>query len=719
MTSFNASPFIRFGSKSTLAPTPPSIIEPESHELIIQRVLEEHDSQDAPENSSFIRSDPKSEFLKLIAEYTNEKKHRDKKPTHSLMGRSKELRWPEDAPPAERKTEKELIMKLYSCLATDYDASISQIFPDFFPMTIDIDLKADVDIPGIIGQNYGELFIKTLKLCFPNIDQEETKEFPSSDYWDDEKQVWMGGGYGTNRYRSLVCMRKCTVETKNGKPFHKRGLHIYNIGRLMVTQEEACAFAVIFRMICDEDPRTLRKLENGENINKDAIDILWTKSKSSLRMPFCSKPVACFDCAKSWEDDKIKKRHQSIFANYHYRPDPVGKFSSNICGKCFGTKWFLNKQGYTPLFVFDKNGNPDITFQLNVLNAQDKLSILLACSFRTRIIPSDLKDYERFVFPTEIYGNMAQFLKDNINETTSKKGSKKKDETESRFISSNQYLSDDEYYASNSKPFIYLLKYIQSLNPCWSDLEGNFLKRESGTFLFSPVPGPKDSPSKFCSIKNDYHTGATISWRITIKGIYQICNSSKDKCGGKSKFYEISGELASILFPDHELKKGSKGGLVRTGTISTPYDFLLKKNTFRSLKEQDTYRHLQENLKFCSDSFIGMLKRVDPEEHRTIFVDEKLEMMMQNTQNPPKKQKAPSKKSQDPVSDPKNLGALVHTYKPVSKQQAKRLNIDTGTTPQQTTQKRKSTIPSFHKTPTAYFDDNGEPVESINDEPVV
>lgn len=142
----------------------------------------------------------------------------------------------------------------------------------------DIDIKQSTPITTDYSLNMIRIICRTISDFYPELKTMQYKK--NKPVWSELEGWWMGAGEGVGRLRFLVGTSgmKNGINEKTGKVEYSMGLHIYAIGRLLVTPDQA----KIMRLAeLDNLERYLgkRRPEDGFNLWEDVIDVGVYKGK--------------------------------------------------------------------------------------------------------------------------------------------------------------------------------------------------------------------------------------------------------------------------------------------------------------------------------------------------------------------------------------------------------------------------------------------------------
>lgn len=454
----------------------------------------------------------------------------------------------------------------------------------------DLDFKSYNPIPEKIILSTSRCILEAIKTFFPQFNDQPLLD--GNNRWNPKTQEYEIGD-GKNRYRLLICTsgEKQSADD-HGKIKYGMGVHIYTLGRLRVTEEQALIIRQLAIRICKQKIGH-REEEKGDNTWEDVFDKSVYQGNGGMRSPYCFKAISCSDCVllsslpKRKSTNNLNNNNYNNGGNNGFQFSNRSKFKTNFnnngnyngnysndiqksCMTCSGTRKVLVKQYYSPLCVIGYDGKLDKRMDSFI---QDKLKVLLASSIRTAVNLTNLPKGDEWKWNDSlgVYDDWVASLNDN---EIKKKTTKQNTNSGKPKIVENGVAGVREFFSRNSKEMELCLMVLEnSFNGIYKDLIPDGLERTSKTIyrLNIELSPDKKSPSRYCLACQKHHINRNY-FLFTTKNIIQKSYSS-DCDPKKAAKAPISNEILEILFGTDFMQK-------RTTSISLNDIFPCEGNPF-------------------------------------------------------------------------------------------------------------------------------------------
>jgi hypothetical protein len=482
-------------------------------------------------------------LMDYLNQYMVNREMSDKSLTHGFMGLRKFIH-------LDIKQEYNLLKSYYNTVFPNGEKQVDSedfclaqcLSSPLFIWFCDLDIKSFKEIETKIIFDISRVIVETLKIFFPQFkNQLKTECNPT---WSENCQEWIGSGEGPNRYRLLIASSgKKEGINKKGQNEYGLGVHIYSIGRLRVTSEQALIIRRQLILRCEEE-LGYREKEKGDNTWEEVIDESVYKGNGGMRMLYCSKVKQCNDCSSL--SDFIDKREEDKQTIQYFKDQlktTLGKRTNSyhaICKTCNGRKKLLIRQSYRPIYVIDSNGKIDEKMDWLI---NDKFNSILASSFRTAVTLETIQDNDLWIWPIDLLGPLEKTL-----ESLNLKPRKKRNFTGNEVVVDNGIPKVGQYYSKNSIEMKLCLQAIENIaGGIYRGIKPEHLKRHTKSIYYLNVEkGPDNHPSRFCLTCNKHHENRSF-FTFTQEGVCQKsystnCDKSKIVC------FPISNNLIKILF---------------------------------------------------------------------------------------------------------------------------------------------------------------------------
>jgi len=208
--------------------------------------------------------------------------------------------------------------------------------------------------------------------------------------WNNEEGYWIGAGEGIGRLRYMVTSSgfKNGI-SKNDQIEYGMGLHMYSIGRLLVTEEQAHIILIAIRVLCERELGPRIK-DEGFNSWLEVFDDGVYKGQGGTRMLGSCKVKPCSNCTGKMpvmsirEEDKLMGEFEKFYARVEDGNRTENKTQKKgLCQLCNGRKKYLDLKSYQALFILDHLGKEDESMEWLL---DDPFQCLLATCLRVRVV---------------------------------------------------------------------------------------------------------------------------------------------------------------------------------------------------------------------------------------------------------------------------------------------------------------------------------------------
>lgn len=318
---------------------------------------------------------------------------------------------------------------------------------------------------------------------------------------------WTGAGIGYHRYSMFALSVSPKRGVLNGLEVVKPGLHVYSVGNLRVTLEEAqlISHAIIEELFTEFGP-----YEEVSHIPtfgwKEVVDL--AVLRGGLRMMGSARGVdACPQCStkdeltqfassvlnRIQEEEKFKT---STFSKSGMELKVSQKnFKHKTCYTCNGERHILSDRTYEPWFVANRG---ELDQELTDLFLTNKFQAFLATNIRTRFF-----DGSEFQCP-EQYKTLALRVQTFINHEGPLEQTKEQKKLDlSQCIETSKEASKGQFYPPNSKESYQVCQIIRSWTfdtdndgisqKPWQHIAGGILKRFQKFYALNLVDASQGS----------------------------------------------------------------------------------------------------------------------------------------------------------------------------------------------------------------------------------
>lgn len=500
--------------------------------------------------------------------------------------------------PIQRENE---VLKVYyrSVFEENQNICLDQSLSDpYFMWFCDLDFKTyDVGCNQSMEDPRSEYFkvcaliVKHMRYFYPTL---YDSEFKDNDCVEDYQQLenatqeWIGCGQGKSRLRFVMASsgvnqsKTKNPHTKEEKTQQSCGIHLHSIGRLRVTKQQALLMRQYFVCLLTKEfgDRTLE----GKNSWDDVFDENVYKGRGGVRVLFSSKVTKCEECVsnKGLNHHQGKKKNfqhnwlrfedvedqKEFAAQTNFDSAKTWNGPNHRCNKCKGRGKYITHKAYTPIMVFNAEGQKDQKYQF-LTDPKHRYEAILACSIRTAVSEDR----------SNLWTCPEGYSLEKIHNTSNQEHVKAI-ETRKKNQIINKEAEIGQGYNNKTEEVKMLLEEIKKFDPLtqkYNHLVANFLKRKSKTTYFLELlrgcPG-----YNFCVKCQTEHQSNTY-FLITPNFIEQKSWSNNQECHDRVHRIPLHVDIRDLLFgKNYDISKASTGKSA-TNLITGPSNMHLLANT--------------------------------------------------------------------------------------------------------------------------------------------